>query len=64
MEQGDSGSPLVFNKDIVIGVLTGAQKWCDENKAPSQYTSLLAFREFVQNAMNDVTEGIQVHEVQ
>ncbi|KAL7290310.1 hypothetical protein TKK_0016008 [Trichogramma kaykai] len=53
--RGDSGSPLVYNGDTVIGVLSGISLGCDENKEPAIYTRVSSYLTFIRNAMKDVT---------
>lgn len=58
--QGDSGSPLVYDDNIVIGVTSG-NSLCDETVSPSVYTRVSSFIEFIENAMKDnVTSEMRV----
>lgn len=50
--QGDSGGPLVYNSTVVIGVAS-VSPGCAENVAPTIYTRVSAYVDFVRNAVVD-----------
>ena len=58
--QGDSGSPLVYRKNIIIGVVSRGPLTCSEIFVPSRHTRVSSFVQFIDNVIN----GINADETQ
>ena len=62
--QGDSGSPLVYDGHIVIGVASGNILECNENITPSLYTRVSSYLRFIGDAMGGRWDGMRVKSVE
>lgn len=52
--QGDSGNPLVFYGNTVLGVANHANAYCDDTKSPGVYARVTSFIPFINDAMSDI----------
>ena len=60
LAQGDSGSPLIYEGEV-IGFLRTSVAGCNDNFAPSKYSKVQPYLRFITNAMVDVlTDGMRV----
>lgn len=51
--QGDSGSPLVIEDNILIGVMSVGLDSCDESKGPSLYTRITFYLDFITKVLEN-----------
>lgn len=59
--QGDSGSPLVYQEDIAVGIMSSSGTYCNENELPGIYTSITSHLTFIKNALKGITTNMRVH---
>ncbi|KAJ8668624.1 hypothetical protein QAD02_010287 [Eretmocerus hayati] len=58
--RGDSGGPLIFGSNTIIGIVSGISIGCNENREPGIYTRVSSHMEFIRNAVRDVTDNMRV----
>ena len=51
--QGDSGSPLVYTDNTIIGILSFTTTECDESELPAVYTRVSFYLPFIKSAIQD-----------
>ena len=62
--QGDSGSPLVYSGEIVIGVANFGSNAppCEEDVLPAVYARVSSYLQFIKQSLNDeVSSSIREH---
>ncbi|KAJ8673826.1 hypothetical protein QAD02_005088 [Eretmocerus hayati] len=55
---GDSGAPLVYGGDTLIGVLSSGSPVCDETEMSGAYTKVAYYIDFIVKSMLDVEDPI------
>ncbi|XP_023245979.1 cationic trypsin-like [Copidosoma floridanum] len=58
--RGDSGSPLVYKSNTIIGVVSGISIGCNENNQPGIYCRVSSYLGFVRDALRGVTDRMRV----